>query len=745
MSVPYLIKPIPLDMPKTKTNPKFTQSHPSVRKIAASISACITLGAGLAGQAYAQQVAILDSGVDPSRGFNVVGGFNHITNSDDTSDVSEPGPTGEGHGTVSARVITESFSGEIVPHVITDGSLDRSNEDAVTAARDAALTDILGQADIRVVGFTWGTNGIVDTAAPLVNDLVNADKVVAIMAGNDFSDQPNTLAISHYELGGAIVVGATDADGNLLPESNRAGITQDSYVAAIGLPNQDSTEGGTSWATARIVGIAGAVLQQNPNLTANEVVQVILQSAEDRGAVGTDAEYGRGVILSAQQVLNNVIGPVTVPTPTTPTTPTNPDTSSGGGGGGGGGAGALLLGGALAGALLLLRKPSDRLEKTLVLDSYGRAFELDLNDHIEVNDQVLRLNEFFHSLQQTGVSEGMYLPKLKSSVAFSAVTNSDPRENLIKYFSGADDKAFADESANVSLAMQSKLSSNLQLNLGYKVSPQNEFSGSSLIDSHDYFGRSSFLTGESFGSLLTGFGSQSETLSLAYKSEDQSSSEYKLGFVSHYSDGHYRQDSLSSIFQGSYEFSDNANLRLQVGQLEEKGGVLGSAAGGIFSVNSATTYAINLTGTLAVSDQFRLIANYGMGRTRVDAAEDSLLGGFSTLKSDWFSVGAIGSNVFAQQDQLGISLSQPLKIREGALDYSLPVGRLASGGIDFQSERVNLAETNATELKLEGFYRTMLSERLELGGFVTYRQNPNHVADHGDDVIAMATLRWWQF
>lgn len=726
----------------TEIRPNRLRPKKITHTVAAMLSCSVTLFAGTMGEAHAQQVALLDSGVDPTRGFNIVGGFNYFNNTSDTSDVSDR--EGEGHGTVSARVTTEAFSGEIVPFVITDGVTPGSpNEDQVTAARDLALADILDRDEIRVVGFTWGTPGIRDTAAPLVSDLVAANKVVAILAGNESAANPNNLAQAHFNLDGAIVVGATDIDGNLLATSNRAGITQDKYVAAIGLPTADAELGGTSWATARISGIAGAVLLQNPNLTAAQVVDVILQSAEDRGAVGTDAEYGRGVILSAQQVLNNVIGTPVVPTPVTPTTPTTPEPSGGGGGGGGGG--ALLLGGALAGALLLLRKPSDKLEKTLVLDAYGRGFVIDLNDHVEVNDQALHLNQFFHSLEQTGVSESVYLPTLKTQVAFSAVTQTDPREDMIKYFSGPDDKAFADEDVNVSMALRSQLGQSVELNAGYKVSPKQEFSGLSEVSDNAHFGRSSFITGQSFGSVVSGFNAQAETLSLNYSPKAISNTSFKLGLVSAAAgDNRYEQESVSSIFEGAYQFDDNKNLKLQIGQLEEKGSVLGSASGGVFGVKSATTYAMNLTGTLKLSDTFNVVANYGIGRTRVDAIADSLLTDFSTLRSDWYSVGAIGNNVFRQQDQIGLAFSQPLKIREGALNYAIPVGRFANGDVRFDTERVNLSDTNATERSVEVYYRTMLSDRLELGGFVSYRSDPNHVSEHGDEALVMATIRWRQ-
>jgi len=330
-------------------------------------------------------------------------------------------------------------------------------------------------------------------------------------------------------------------------------------------------------------------------------------------------------------------------------------------------------------------------------------------------------------------------------VAFSAVTNLDQREDTIRYFATPGDKAFAADEAKLSMALQSKLADSMLLRAGYKVNPGQEFSGASQLSVSSDFGRSSFLSGQSFGSVVSGFNSQAQTLSVDYVPKKLSRSSFKLGLVSGDKVGRYQEASLSSIFEGAYQFDDNANLKLQVGQLEEKGSVLGSASSGIFGVKQATTYAMNLTGTIELSDRFNIIANYGVGRTKVDSIADSLLSDFSTLSSDWYSVGAIGNNVFRRKDQLGFAFSQPLKIREGALNYSIPVGRLGNGDVRFDTERVNLAETNATERSMEAYYRTMLTDRLELGGFIQYRSNPNHVSEQGNEAIVMATLRWWQF
>lgn len=710
------------------------QQHNTVSKLTSALIGLgmITLGGAVA-PAYAQQVALLDSGVDPDRGFNLANGFNYITNSSDTSDMSKR--PGEGHGTISARLVAEAFSGQIVPFVVSDDAPGGINEGSVRSARDSALSDILGRSQVKVVGITWGTSGVAGASASLMPQLSNAGKVIAIMAGNEISSQPNTLATSSFNLPGVIIVGATDGNGVLLPESNRAGTTKNRYVAANGLPGDGATYGGTSWAAARISGIAGAVLQQNPNLTGEQVADVIFKAAEDRGAPGIDDEYGRGVILNAQQVLNTVMGPVDVPT--------DPEPSNSGGGGSGAGA-ALLLGGALVGALLLMRKPKSKLEKTLVLDSYGRGFQLDLSEQIEINDDAFSMHNFFNSLEQVSVTKQVSVPELNTEVALVATNYVDPYDDMIAYFAMDGDDVSTERGGQAQFALSSQLTESSTLTAGYNVSPRFEHSGVAQLDSNLEFGKASFLSGQAFSSLLSGFSDHAESLSVSFTPRKSPKTSFKLGLVSIDEETRYKQDSFTSLLEGSYQFTDNAGLSVQFGQLEEKGSVFGSGSGGIFGVKTATTYAVNLTGKVKLNKHFSLVGNYGAGKTRVDAADNSLLKDFSTLDSDWYAIGLVGNNVFRKRDQFGVAVSQPLKVRSGDVAYSIPTGRFANGHVRFDTERVNLANTNATETSVDAYYRTKLSDRLELGGFMSFRHNPNHVSDYGDDTIVMATLRYSQ-
>jgi hypothetical protein len=243
---------------------------------------------------------------------------------------------------------------------------------------------------------------------------------------------------------------------------------------------------------------------------------------------------------------------------------------------------------------------------------------------------------------------------------------------------------------------------------------------------------------------LSGFGAQAQTASLNYHPKKFRNASLKFGLASVDQKQDFGLDSMSSILQAGYQFNDNAGLSMQFGQIEEKGSLFGGAAGGVFGVETATTYAVNLSGNIKASEKVSIVANYGMGRTHVDASENSLLKDFSSLGSDWYSLGIVGNNVFRAADQVGFAMSQPLKIRSGGVDYSIPDSRKLNGNIGFDRERINLSETGATERNVEAYYRTMLNDKLELGSFISYRQNPNHVGDNGDELLLMATLRYRQ-
>jgi hypothetical protein len=172
---------------------------------------------------------------------------------------------------------------------------------------------------------------------------VAAGMVIAAAAGNADTGQPPAsspgwparFAIDPAYNGQIIAVGALNAAGNDIASfSARAGVAQNFYILApgenvvsgCGLPST-TTPGttvcyqgsGTSFATPVVSGAAALLIGAFPNLSAHEVVDILLRSARDMGAPGTDAIYGRGALdiarafspLGALSVPNSV-GEITV-------------------------------------------------------------------------------------------------------------------------------------------------------------------------------------------------------------------------------------------------------------------------------------------------------------------------------------------------------------------------------------------------------------------------------------------------
>ncbi|MEO0368971.1 MAG: hypothetical protein AAF197_09330, partial [Pseudomonadota bacterium] len=318
----------------------------------------------------------------------------------------------------------------------------------------------------------------------------------------------------------------------------------------------------------------------------------------------------------------------------------------------------------------------------------------------------------------------------------------DSLTDMVAYFAMPDDRTIESQQAHYAFAMASQLNKTTELSLTHQVDPAQLYSGLRSLPGHESYGKASFLSGQSFGSVLTGFSIDANTLGLNYHNESQSGWNAGLGLVSIDENTRFGKESFSTIMEGGYEFADNAGLKLQFGQIQEQGTLFGGAAGGIFGVDTATTYALNITGHLTLGERFTIVGNYGVGRTRVAAAAESLLSEFSSLESDWYSLGVIGNNVFSRSDQLGFSLSQPLKIRSGALDYSIPVARDQFGDIAFDTERINLGASDGTETRVEMYYRSQVSDVLELGSFLSFRDNPNHVRSEPDELVVMLTLRY---
>lgn len=643
-------------------------------------------------------VAVLDTGTN-AVGINIVEGFNFLNGTTDTSDVSD-----NSHGTTSSQIINQAAPG-IPQHQYVVGFDSQ-------AARDAALVRAASTPGVRVIAFSGPP---VNVPSPAISDASAAGKFIAIRTGNDGADNPAPAAVAANGLPGVVIVTGTDGAGGFMSIANACGITAERCVGVRGY-TEFSNYHGTSFAAARLAGIAAAVLRAAPFLSHEELAQVIFATATDTG----DSRLGNGFIANAEQVINNPAGP-----------------SSVGGSGGGSGLGtAALVVGAAAGAALLMDN-DEELEKTLILDSFGRPFHVDLGDLARIEDQRSSLSRFFGSLEQRHDQARIQLGgvhTLEAAYVTSDLDVVDPG----KYFAFDDDPAFQDTDMHWALSLSGDYNNGFHYQLDRNRDPSRNFGVMGSVHREFPGSGPQFLSGQSFALPLLSFSSVADSVSFGYRTRDGLGLDF--GLVNTDENRAHGRESVSAVLEGSYRFDDRAEVSLQVGRLQEDGSLFGGSSNGAFSVENTDTVAASISGSLRLGAHTHLIGNYGVARSDVDQSEISLLQDFSSLRSDWFGIGVVADEVFDPGDQVGVAFSQPLRVTSGEVDLNVPYARDFEGNIYEDSKRIAL-EPGGREYALESYYLHPLGRRASVGAYVMLRQDRNHIADAGTDLTVLASYR----
>lgn len=654
-------------------------------------------------------IAVLDSGTnDPD--VNVVGGFNFVMGTDDTSDV-----TSGGHGTAVSRIIDQEAPGVAqYQYVVTDSDLMPS-----ASATDAAVLSSASNPGVGIIAFSAATLSSPSSALPNASQ---AGKFISIRTGDSGADNPDVAVVAASGLIGVAVVTATDASGNLLDGANACGVTASRCVGVRGT-SELTGDSGTSIAAARMAGIAAAVLQAAPFLSGEELAQVMFATAADTG----DSRLGNGFVLDADQVINSPAGPVSI--------------GDGGGGGGGGGSGsglgvaALLVGGAVGAALLFSNQ--DKLEKTLVLDSYGRPFHVDLTSLATIDDRRSSIAGFFNALEQRHDATRIRLGEHQTLDA-SYVTSDGDVVNPAKYFAFDDDPAFRDRDVEWTLSLSGEYSGGFHYRIDRNRDPSANFGVMDSVYEQMPAGGSRFLSGQSFALPLLGFSTTADSLNFGFG--EPRGFNVDFGLVNTDEDRAYGRRSVAAVLEGSYNFDDRGEISIQVGRLQEDGSLFGGASSGTFSVDNTDTLAASLSGSLRVGEGMHLIGNYGIARSEVAQADTGLLKNFSTLSSDWFGVGLVADEIFRAGDQAGVAFSQPLRVTGGEVDMEVPYARDYEGNIYKNTDRVSLVP-NGREYALESYYLRPLNRRSSVGAYFMLRRDPNHVAGSGTELTVLASYR----
>lgn len=222
----------------------------------------------------------------------------------------------DGHGTAVAGTLLAARDGSGIHGVAFGATLlalraDRPDSCAATAgcSFDANILalgfDAAAQAGARVINMSLGGSGAPANLRAAATRAALNGAVIVLAAGNDGNAEVDGTAIALQQAapGAVIVAGAIDEARNIASFSNRAGAAAPYFLTTLGVRvrsfDQTGTPflyTGTSEATPIIAGAAALLAQAFPGLTAGQLVDILLRSADDLGDPGTDAIYGRGAL-----------------------------------------------------------------------------------------------------------------------------------------------------------------------------------------------------------------------------------------------------------------------------------------------------------------------------------------------------------------------------------------------------------------------------------------------------------------
>jgi len=278
-------------------------------------------------------IAIIDSGVDPDHpdlDAKLHPGYNFLFNNTDTHDVLGHGTAVAGSATASSNngtgVTGVAWHNPIMPLVV----LDSSNWATYSNISSAIIYAVNNGA--KVINISIGGTSFSSTLDSAVNYAWDNGALVFASAANYNVSTPYYPAAC----ANAVAVAATDSADNKASFSNYGDwIT----LSAPGVSILTTTNGGgygywngTSFSSPISAGLAALIWSVNPQLTHQQVLDILKSTTDDLGASGFDSVFGHGRINAYNAVMEamNFLPDLDVEPPSVAlTSPENNQTFSG--------------------------------------------------------------------------------------------------------------------------------------------------------------------------------------------------------------------------------------------------------------------------------------------------------------------------------------------------------------------------------------------------------------------------------
>jgi len=198
----------------------------------------------------------------------------------------------------------------------------------------------------------------------------------------------------------------------------------------------------------------------------------------------------------------------------------------------------------------------------------------------------------------------------------------------------------------------------------------------------------------------------------------------------------YQNDLKANSFSVEWGWADEEqgkNLNLIFGGVTEEDSLLGLRSGGALSIAPNTqTYFAGANAVFPLAEDVSLLGSFYAGQTEAKGTDDSLIQDVSTLRHLEWTVGVEKKNMWRGGDRVSLLFKQPLYVTDGRLRLDVLNANSGLQGVD-----VDLAPEHK-EQEVHFVYSTPLPRfDGEFGFQASWRHNTGHIESRDDAAVLL--------